>query len=229
VTDGYDDDALRARLRASDPARTLPPADTDRVARLLRETMHTDEQTPGAEPTPRTDLGPATTREAGARGRSPLTWVVAAAAVVLIAGAALFGVLRHDDTTTVPSAGPSGAPQQTTTQLSAPQPEAYRARCMVPSAATLSQQTLAFDGTVRSIADGLVTLAPTHFYAGDPADVVTVRAPRSQLPALVSAVRFEQGGRYLVSASHGTVSVCGLSAPWSADLAGLYHRAFEGR
>ena len=223
MTDGYDDDALRTRLRENDPARSLPPVDTDRAARLLRETMHTDEQIPGAQPAPR----PAAPREAGARDRSPLTWVVAAAAVVLIAGAALFGVLRHDETATVPSAGPSVAARQSTTELSAPQPEAYRARCMVPSDATLSRQTLAFDGTVRSIGSGSVTLAPTHFYAGDPTDLVTVRAPGSELPALVSAVKFEQGGRYLVSATDGTVSICGLSAPWSADLAGLYHRAFE--
>src|SRR6478672_12490439 len=136
----HDDDALRARLRASDPARSLPPAAAGRVSRLLEETMDT-ETTPDdttAEPVP--------VRETGARGRSPLTWVVAAAAVVLIAGAALFGVLRHDDAGPVPSAG--HASRLTTTQLAAPDPAAYRARCMVPSAETLAHQTLAFDGTV---------------------------------------------------------------------------------
>ena len=221
MSDGYDDDALRARLRAHDPARALPPVGTDRVARLLRETMSTDEQTPRTEPAP--------IRETGAHGRHPLTWVVAAAAVLLIAGAGLFAVLRHDDTGPVASPEHPAAPQQTTTELSAPSPAAYRARCMVPNAGTLAQQTLAFDGTVRSIGRDGVTLVPSHFYAGDPTDLVTVSAPSSDLPALVSAVRFEQGGRYLVSASNGTVSVCGLSAPWSADLAGLYRQAFEAR
>ena len=228
MTDGYDDDALRARVGAGDPARSLPPVESDRVDRLLRETMSTDEQTP-TDATAGPAAGAVPTREAGARGRNPLTWVVAAAAVVLIAGAGLFAVLRHDGAGPVPGAGHSAASRPTTTELSAPRAGAYRARCMVPNAATLSRQTLALDGTVRSIDNGLVTLAPSHFYAGDPTDLVTVRAPRSELPALVSAVHFEEGGRYLVSASGGTVSICGLSAPWSTDLAGLYHRAFGTR
>lgn len=213
------DDALRARLHATDPARTLPPVDADRAARLLEETMRTDAEQ---------DTEPMPAREAGTRHRNPLTWVVAAAAVLIIAGVAVFGVLRHDDAATGPTAAPTPVSRQTTTELSAPAQAAYRARCMPPSAATLSRQTLAVDATVRSIDGGLVTLEPTHFYAGDATDLVTIRSPRTELPALLSAVQFQQGGRYLVSASGGTVSVCGLSAPWSADLAGLYHRAFEG-
>ena len=231
MTDGYDgaDDAdeaadaaeaaLRERLRSTDPARSLPPADPDRVTRLLEETMDTE-----------TEAAPI--RETGARGRSPLTWVVAAAAVVLIAGAALFGVLRHDDTGTAPSAGPQQTTQRTTqrttTELVAPQPTAYRARCMAPNADLLAQQTLAFDGTVRSIEGDVVTLDPAHFYAGEPTDLVTVRAPSADLRALIAAVRFEQGGRYLVAASGDTVAICGMSATWSPGLAALYHRAFEG-
>ena len=232
MTDGYDgtadrpdpaDDAeLRERLRSTDPARSLPPVDPDRVARLLEETMDTESIREEAAP------GTAPVRETGARGRNPLTWVVAAAAVVLIAGAVLFGVLRHDDTGTVPDAGPPAAPHQTTTRLAAPQPEAYRARCMAPNAGTLARQTLAFDATVRSIEGGVVTLDPSHFYAGRATDLVTVRAPGADLRALVSAVKFEPGGRYLVAASGDTVAICGMSATWTPELAALYHRAFEG-
>ena len=65
-------DELRARLRAADPASSLPRPDPDRVARLLEDTM-SHPQTPesGAD---------------GTRQRSPLTWLAAAAAVVIIAG-----------------------------------------------------------------------------------------------------------------------------------------------
>jgi hypothetical protein len=71
-----------------------------------------------------------------------------------------------------------------------------------------------------------VTLVPRRFYAGTPTDEVIVRAAPAQLSALVGAVRFREGERYLVTASAGEVSVCGLSAPWSRPLADLYAEAF---
>ena len=74
----------------------------------------------------------------------------------------------------------------------------------------------------------MVTLVPTRFYAGSPTDVVKVSAPPADLRALIGATEFEKGGRYLVSATDGTVTVCGFSGPWSADLAALYDRAFSG-
>ena len=40
------DDELQVRLRAADPAASLPPADPSRVARLLEDTMSED---PSAE------------------------------------------------------------------------------------------------------------------------------------------------------------------------------------
>ena len=86
--DGWDDDPeLRDRLRAADPASSLPPADPTRVARLLEDTMNSSTED---------DVLTTESRETGTHGRSPLTWLVAAAAVVLIAGVALFGFLNHD-------------------------------------------------------------------------------------------------------------------------------------
>ncbi len=41
-------------------------------------------------------------------------------------------------------------------------------------------------------------------------------------------MHFEEGGRYLVSATDGRVTVCGFSAPYSAELAALYEQAFPG-
>lgn len=206
------DDELRARLRAADPASSLPPADPSRVARLLEDTMSNDTTTPVVPES----------RETGARSRGPLTWLVAAAAVLLIAGVGIFGLTGRDSGT--PQV-PSAAPGRSVTTLHAPAAGAT-GKCMVPNARVLSTQGVAVDATVASISDGVVTLVPTHFYAGDPTDVVKVEAPSADLQALIGATEFEQGGRYLVSATDGTVTVCGFSGPWSRDLAALYQQAF---
>jgi hypothetical protein len=201
---------LRDRLRAADPASSLPPADPDGAARLLEDVMSTELTTEN--------------RETGTRNRGPLTWLVAAAAVLIIAGVGVFAVLNHDDD---PAAPPTAQHAGTVTELSAPAPAAYSARCLVPTAETLSGQELAFDGTVTTIADGVVTLQVSHWYAGDPTDLVRVQAPADVLQRLVGAVDFEDGGRYLVSATGGRVTVCGFSAPYSADLAAMYDQAFS--
>jgi hypothetical protein len=204
-------DPLERRLRAADPASTLAPASPDRVQRLLEDVMSTELTTEN--------------RTTGARHRGPLTWAVAAAAVVLIAGAALFGVLRHDDT---PAAPPTASGSRTVTELSAPPAAAYSARCMVPTSAVLARQAVAVDATVTTVAGGEVTLTPSHWYAGDPTDVVRIQAPQQDLQALVGALRFHEGGRYLVAATGGQVAVCGFSGPWSSRLASLYADAFPG-
>src|SRR4051812_12121359 len=160
-------------------------------------------------------------RETGTRDRGPLTWLVAAAAVLVIVGVATFALLRHDAEPAAPPTasdpGSTGAP--TVTELSAPEPAAYHARCMVPNAQVLAQQTVAFDGTVTTLADGVVTLSVDRWYAGGRTDLVRVEAPNAELQDLVAAVRFEEGGRYLVSATRGRLSVCGFSAPYLRHLA----------
>jgi hypothetical protein len=214
VSDEHDE--LRARLRAADPASSLPRSDPDRVARLLEDTMS---QTQTAEP--RTD---------GTRGRSPLTWLAAAAAVVVIlAGVGAFALMNGEDSAT-PAAGPE--PSASTgagdvTELRAPGAGATTGRCLPPSVDVLSGAAVAFDGTVEDIEGDLVTLRPTHWYAGQPTDLVTVKGPSDELQQLLLAVDFQDGGRYLVAASKDDrVLVCGLSAPFSPRLEGLYGKAF---
>lgn len=213
------DDELLARLRAADPAAALPPADPASVDRLLEDTMSNDLQHE--------------TRETGARDRSPMTWLVAAAAVVIIAGVGFFGAAQFggDDPTPPGATGDGssvGSSDLTVTELAAPGQAAYAARCMVPSSQMLATQTIAFDGVVDDITDGLVTLTPTHFYAGPETDQAQVRAPAPELQALIGAVEFEEGGRYLVSARNGRVSVCGFTGPYRPELAALYDEAFPG-
>lgn len=207
------DDELFDRLRAADPAASLPPAPPERVARLLEDTMAEDPTTHE-------------TRETGARRRSPLTWLVAAAAAVVIAGAATFALTRGDDGAIV---GPDGeapvAVEQSVTELSAGTAEP--ARCMLPSARVLAGKPTAFDGIVTTIAGDVVTLEPSRWYAGEQTDLVEVSAPGETLERLLSAVAFEEGERYLVAADEdGEVMVCGFSAPWSAELEAVYVEAF---
>jgi hypothetical protein len=206
------DDELLARLRAVDPATSLPPADPARVARLLEDTMTDDLSTES--------------RATEARGRGPLTWLVAAAAVLVIAGVGVFGaVMLGGDEDGV---APRVADEPTVTELRAPSASAYAARCMLPSARTIASQSVAFEGTVDDIEDGRVRLTPTRWYHGTPTDTVTIEAPAPELADLIGAARFEAGRSYLVSATRGQVTVCGLTAPYSADLAALYAEAFAG-
>ncbi|MFL6002208.1 MAG: hypothetical protein ACJ72P_05315, partial [Nocardioides sp.] len=100
-------------------------------------------------------------------------------------------------------------------------------RCLPPSADVLSGADFAFDGTVEDIKGNLVTLRPTHWYAGQPTDLVTVKGPSEELQQLLVAVDFQDGGRYLVAASDGgRVMVCGFSDEFSPRLEGLYGKAF---
>ena len=197
-----DDIELFERLRAHDPAASLPPADPAQVARLLEDTMSHDLDTP-------------------TRRRSPLTWLVAAAALLVIAGVGVFAVVGGDDEPQVPTAQ---EPAPTVVELSARPPVV--GKCAVPTAELLGNQETAFDGTVSAITDGTVTLDVTEWYRGGPADQVTVDVPPVGMQALVQAADFQVGQRYLVSANDGFVTVCGFTAPYSDDLAALYAEAF---
>lgn len=226
------DDDLRAMLRSADPAASLPTADPDRVARLLEDTM-TDHLTDES-------------RADGTHHRSRLTWIVAAAAVILIGGGGVLlattqgddepaasagstpSSVATDETDETEGGGGTDTPEEpTVTELSAGA-GAVSAKCLVPEVApdVVARQTTVFDGVVTSISGSMVTLEPTRFYAGDETDLVVVQAPGPDMAALLSAVTFEEGGRYLVAATDGQVTLCGFSAAYSDSLAGVYEQAF---
>lgn len=215
-----DDRDLRDLLGALDPAASLPPADPTRVARLLEDTM-TDQLTDES----RTD---------GTHHRSGLTWLVASAAALVIGGGVLFAVTSGDDEP-VPTAGTDdppasqSTPAQSVTTLSV-NGAAVNAKCLAPleNPQVVAEQSLAFDGTVTSISGSKVTLEPTAYYTGDETDLVVVEAPSDDMAMLLSSVTFQEGGRYLVSATDGQVTLCGFSAEYSDELAGVYAEAFPG-
>jgi len=208
----HEHDDLLARLRDADPASSLPPADPDRVARLLEDAMSHDMLTES--------------RETGTRNRSPLTWLVAAAAVALIVAAGVFAFLPRGTDPAPPTAGnePSVS-EPTVTDLT--MPAAAAGRCMIPNAQLLQSAAYAFDGTVTAIDRGLVTLEVDQWFAGGETDVVEVDQSSADLNALILAPMFREDQRFLVAGTQdGSVMVCGFSGPHSADLAALYAKAF---
>lgn len=232
--DQFDQDPsqeLRALLAAADPAASLPAADLAEVARLMEHAMS---ETPQSVETPET-------RSDGLRERSRLTWIVAAAAAAVIVGGTAFAVLDNGDERPPTASGepvvvdssadaaPDDVVTPSITELSV-SGEASTAKCMTPEAApqVVTAQTLVVDATVESISGGVVTLAPTLFYAGEETDLVTVSEPDGDLSRLLSGVEFVEGGRYLVSATDGQVTLCGFSGPWSERLAAVYDQAFAG-
>jgi len=128
-------------------------------------------------------------------------------------------------TTSTPADPPSPPAGGSVTELTV-DPGAVTGRCAVPTPEILKGNDLAFDGVVDSIDGGLVTLRPTAVYAGEVADTVTVQAPSAELQALLAAVSFEPGGRYLVAAQDDRIALCTLSAPWTQELADTYEQAF---
>jgi hypothetical protein len=197
---------LLSRLQSADPAASLPPADPDRVAHLL-EAAKSDITTHSHE-----------TRENGTHDRSPLTWVVAAAAVLLIAAGGVFGLVNRDH-------DQAPAAQDTTTMLGvAP----VTGRCMVPDVGVLRAQTIAFRGTLTSLGDGRATFRVEHWFTGGPTDLATVTTTPARLRSLSQSATFRVGGTYLVAARDGQVTGCGFSGPATGRLAHLYQQAYAG-
>jgi len=242
------DDRLLAHLRAADPAAGLAPADPASVAGLARTAMA------DAGPS-RRGLGAFASTGPAPRYRVPRLLAAAAVVVVAGVGVwAVAGPDDEADvgpsvaidpaptapaTPTAPGAtdpsdtDPSdteqsatipGAGEDTRTVLRVPGTAA--AKCMVPNADVLRSQDLAFEGTVIAV-DGLAAdLSTSEVYAGKVTDQVRVQAPSPEMSLLLSGVQFEVGSTYLVSATGGQVTLCGLSAEATPELATLYAEAY---
>ena len=178
------------RLRAADPAASLPPADPAQVARLLEDAMSHDLDTGPTSPRPAPD--PRTAHLAGRRrGRC-----------LVIAGVGVFAwSSAGDDEPQVPAAATDPAP--TVVELSARPPVV--GKCAVPTRRdAAATRTTAFDGTVTAIADGTVTLDVTAVVrrAAPPTRSPSTRRPRTCRPWCRRPTS-RSGQRYLVSANDG--------------------------
>ena len=98
---------------------------------------------------------------------------------------------------------------------------------MVPSAQTLKNAALAFDGTVAEVGPDHVTFSVSRWYTGQDLDRVEVAESPPRLRQLLGAPTFSVGDHYLVAgtADH-RLMVCGFTAAYSSDLADLYSSAF---
>ena len=193
-------DELFERLTRLDPVGSAPmeSANGPRAAALMEQIMQTDFNPAAPVPSP-------------TRRRRPLLLAIGGLALASVAVVG-FVAFRSDNAT---------AP--TTLALSVGS-SAAGTRCMQLDASTSQPDgTVAFRGTVASIAGNTVTLDVTTWYANGTADQVVVAtgtADSTVDPELSAS--FEQGGDYLVSAVDGQVNGCGMTGPYSAELEALY-------
>jgi hypothetical protein len=195
-------DELLARLRAADPAsRVVNPAPTW-IDHLTEATMST------------------TTDETSVRR----TWLLAAAAAVIVAAIGLGGFFALNGGDTKPEANNPASVFELTA------PAAQNARCIAVTPQTLSRFESAFEATVISLDGHEATLKIEKWYAGSADAKQSTQAhltsATQSMNELVGSVQFKAGNRYLITASHGEMTSCGFSAPWTQGLADQYAAAF---
>jgi hypothetical protein len=176
------------------------------------------------------DTRPELEQTTALRRRGPLAWLVAAAAVAVIAGGGYAAVSAMQDDGTVQQAGPSTAPVEPVdepTVVTLQAPAAVSGKCAVPTPELLGTAEVAFAGTVTAIDGDVVTLTPTETFAGETAEQIEVVGMRPELRALGGQPEFVVGGTYLVSATGGQISACGFSGAATPELEQLYDVAFR--
>lgn len=200
------DDELARALRRADPAALLPPLDPEQRSRLLEDVM-TEHTTATTDPAP----APATP----SHRRKALVGV--AAAVVILGGGATWALSGGDD---VPARQP--------TSLTMAAGGSASLDCVPLTPELVGQAATAFEGTVTSIENGVVTLQNTHTFKGDVAPTVTVTQGTGSVVD-GAPVTFAPNTTYLIAAGpDGTVGGCGPSGPASPELRTLFDRAFGG-
>lgn len=197
-------DELRERLRAADPVPSqvpVDPADDSRTRALMEAAMSTD-------PNPTT-----------ARSRWVPIAIAAGVAAVLVGGALTAGPMLRDE------APVASAPLA----LTLPGDEAIMASCAELTAEFLGEMPVAFAGTAAAVTDSSVSLDVDRWYrGGDAATVELSTPPDISIALLGGAIDFTEGARYLITATGGTVNLCGFSGAATPELERIYERAFPG-
>lgn len=192
---------LERRLRAADPAR--PSGHRLPTRDLVEATMTRIE-----------------TRDRAVRRR----WMpaVAAAAATAVLGIGAVTVLLGDD-----DGGPA-ASDGAARELALPGSDSM-ASCVQYSVDVLAGMPTAFAGTVVQTGEESVVLEVDRWYRGGEARFVELTTPSGQHVALNGVVDFDDGERYLVTASEdGTVNSCGFTDAWSEEKAADFETAFGG-
>lgn len=195
-----DDRRLREQVRGADPARDLAPLPPMWFDHRMEQIMSDTSTTPAAG------------APAAASARRPWVAIAAAAAGVAAAAAIAVPLALAGSPTVEPLALPEGG------GLAA-------GSCLQVTPEGLLDQQQAFAAQVLSVEGETVTLEVTERFAGEVADRVTVPQV-DELTSDFSQQPFAVGASYLVVASDGTVTGCGLSGPDSPELRAIYGEAF---
>lgn len=200
-------DELERRLRSADPAAPATqqgaPADVW-IQDLVEVTMHRSQQQPTQ--------------------RSRWLAVAACAAAVTVLGAGTYAVLGRAGS---PADGPDVATVPAM-ELALSGADVAMASCAPFSAEMLRPMPVAFSGTASSVDGGTVLLEVDRWYRGGESEEVRLVAPDGSDVALLGAVQFEEGTRYLVTANGGVVSSCGFTMEWDAGSEASFQEAFSG-
>jgi hypothetical protein len=214
-------DQMQQRLRAADPARSFPPHSPSApwILDLTEAAMNTQTQ---SRPT-------MTTRR----------WqAVAAAAVVTAIGVGSYFALHAGSdrpltaavtttaAATTPAARTSPVNSAAPVHLALPPNGPSMQTCVQFSAQTLAPMETAFDGIAAQVTSGKVMIDVGHWYRGGDAWRVELIAPAGDLVTSEGSFKFEQGHRYLVTATAGVVNSCGFTREWSAAGAATFQQAF---
>lgn len=193
-----DDNWLRDQVRGADPVRDLAPLPPTWLDHRMEQIM--------------TD----TTTTAVPARTARRTWIpIAGVAAAVTIGAAIAVPLMLGGTPAVePLALPEGGGLAS-------------GSCLPVSAETLRAQEQAFAARVLAVEDDVVTFEVTERFAGEVADRVTVPQV-DELTSDFSLVPFAVGDSYLVTATDGAVSGCGLSGADTPELRAVYDEAFGG-
>lgn len=100
--------------------------------------------------------------------------------------------------------------------------------CIRFSAEALMPMEMAFDGTAAQVASGRVVIEVGHWYRGGDAPRVELTTRVGDSVTLEGSLKFEQGRRYLVTATAGVVNSCGFTLEWTPEAAATFQRAFAG-
>ncbi|MCI0543963.1 MAG: hypothetical protein L0Z49_05890 [Actinobacteria bacterium] len=101
------------------------------------------------------------------------------------------------------------------------------ASCIVFSVEELAKAPVAFEGTVVSSEDGVVTLDVDEWFRGGVSGQVILEAPEG-MEALIGGIPFTAGDTYLITAYDGVVNYCGFSGPSTPELRAAFEAAFSG-
>lgn len=203
-------DEMYDRLRAANPVpgtASVEAADSPGTRALMEAAMSND----------RVDTSTTPTAPAG-RSKWLLAGIAAAAAAIVLAG----GLLLPD------MLGDEPAPPAAALELAMPAGDTMGS-CLPVSAEIMRDMPIAFAGTAVAVSDGTVTLDVDTWYKGGDAASVALTAPPADPPtSLGDVIDFQEGTRYLITATGGTVNICGFSGEATPELEAIFDDAFAG-